>query len=85
LEAIERHQEFLANENHHEERRKERVRTELLELIKEKLMRKANESVLANGRLDKVVGQRVKREVEPYAYVNEIVDLITGSAVSKKE
>lgn len=85
LEAIERHQEFLANENRHEERRKERVRTELLEIIKEKLMRKANESVLANGRLDKVVGQIVKREVEPYAYVNEIVDLITGSAVPKME
>jgi LAO/AO transport system kinase len=83
--AIERHLEFLNNENRHEERRKERVRTELLEMIKEKLMRKANESVLANGRFDEVIGQVVKREVEPYAYVNEIVDLITSSSVKKKE
>jgi len=83
--AIERHLEFLGNENRHEERRKERVRTELLEMIKEKLMRKANESVLANGRFDEVIGQIVKREVEPYAYVNEIVDLITGLSVTKKK
>ncbi len=85
MEAIDRHLAFLGNENRHEERRKERVRTELLEMIKEKLMRKANESVLANGRFDEVIGQIVKREVEPYAYVNEIVGLITSSVVTKKE
>jgi LAO/AO transport system kinase len=85
IEAIERHLEFLGNENRHEEHRRERVRTELLEMIKEKLMRKANESVLANGRFDEVIGQIAKREMEPYAYVNEIVDLITGSSVKRKE
>jgi LAO/AO transport system kinase len=84
VEAIERHLEFLRNENRHEERRKERVRTQLLEMIKEKLMRKANESVLANGRFEEVIRQVMKREVEPYVYVNEMVELITGSGVTKE-
>jgi len=85
LEAIEKHLEFLGSGNRHEERRKERVRTELLEMIKEKLMRRANESVLMNGRFDDVVRRIAKREVEPYTYVNEVVALITGSGATKKD
>ena len=85
LEAIDKHMEFLGMENRHEERRKERVRTEVLEMIKEKLTRKANELVLTNGNFDEVIRQIAKRETEPYTYVNEIVDLITVSSGKKRE
>lgn len=84
-EAIESHSESLGKENRHEGRRKERARTELLDIIKDKLIGKATESVLANGRFDEVILQIVKREVEPYAYVDEIVAMNAGSAVAKKE
>lgn len=83
LEAVERHLEFLGCANRHEERRKERVRAELLEMIKEKLMHRTNESVLADGSFDEVIRQVVRREVEPYAYVNQVVALITGSGTGK--
>lgn len=72
VESIEAHLTFLRNGNGLVERRKERVRTEIINMIQEKIARYVVNKIMSSGEFDKMVENVNNRTMDPYTVVDEI-------------
>jgi len=73
LEAIDRHRAFLSGGEGFVERRKERIKVEFLEILRESLSERVLGSLRREGRLDKIIAQLTGKEADPYSVVEGIL------------
>ncbi|NPV27504.1 MAG: methylmalonyl Co-A mutase-associated GTPase MeaB [Firmicutes bacterium] len=73
MEEIEAHWEYLQSSGVLETRRRNRVREEILGMVKKKLTQYINAQVEKDGRLEKLVDKIVARELDPYGVVEGIL------------
>jgi LAO/AO transport system kinase len=74
--GIHRHQEMLNRKGLRQQREKERVKTEFLEILRSSLMNKLLQKLSQNGNLDRMLETIAKRERDPYTVVEEIIQNI---------
>ena len=70
---IQRHRDFLSSTSRLEERRRERRAQELLEVLEEELGQKLRERIDKEPRLNKLVEQVRRGELEPYSSALELL------------
>jgi LAO/AO transport system kinase len=73
---IHRHQEMLNRKGLRQQREKERVKIEFLEILRSSLMNRLLQKLSQNGDLDRMLETIVKRERDPYTVVEEIIQNI---------
>ena len=74
--GILRHQEMLNRKGLRQQREKERVKIEFLEILRSSLMNKLLQKLSQNGNLDRMLETMAKRERDPYTVVEEIIQNI---------
>ena len=74
--GILRHQEMLNRKGLRQQREKERVKIEFLEILRSSLMNKLLQKLSQNGNLDRMLETIAKRERDPYTVVEEIIQNI---------
>jgi LAO/AO transport system kinase len=74
--GIKRYQEFSNQEGLRQKRERERVKFELLEILKSSLIKKLIQQLNEDGELDRMIEDIVKREKNPYSVVEEIIKKI---------
>lgn len=74
--GIHRHQEMLNRKGLRQQREKERVKIEFLEILRSSLMNKLLQKLSPNGNLDRMLETIAKRERDPYTVVEEIIQNI---------
>jgi LAO/AO transport system kinase len=74
--GIHRHQEMLNRKGLRQQREKERVKIEFLEILRSSLMNKLLQKLSQNGNLDRMLETIAKRERDPYTVVEEIIQNI---------
>lgn len=73
LQKIEEHRKYLQF-GMLEEKRKKRIETELIEVIKDKVAKALIEELKKNGELDTLVNKILAREIDPYSAVNDVLE-----------
>ena len=71
--AIEEHREFLAGSGWLAERRKERLRAEIIRLVERRISKIIQSQIKQNGRFEELVEKVVAREDDPYNCTERIV------------
>jgi len=74
--GIHRHQEMLDRKGLRQQREKERVKIEFLEILRSSLMNKLLQKLSQNWNLDRMIETIAKRERDPYTVVEEIIQNI---------
>jgi LAO/AO transport system kinase len=72
--AIERHREFLEKSGRLEETRRRRARRQLLALAQEAMLSRVLASAEGNGRLDELVEQIARRELDPHTAAERLIE-----------
>lgn len=73
VDAINRHKAHLESTGLFQQARKERLRTEVLEVVEHVLRERINKSVEASQEIAKLVAKVEQREMDPYVAAEEII------------
>ena len=76
LRKIEEHKEYLIKNKKLEERRKERYETELVEIIKRRLMAFIIDEPKLRGKMGSLIEKILRKEVDPYTAADEILGTV---------
>jgi LAO/AO transport system kinase len=71
--TIEKHRVFLADSGSLEERRKERIRAEIIRLVERRVSKIIQTQIRQNGRFEELVEKVVARDDDPYSCMERIV------------
>ncbi len=71
--GVQQHKEMLRREESLQQRKRERIRVEFIEILRSSLMKQIAQTLSSNGSLDQIVENIAKREVDPYSVVEGII------------
>ena len=71
--GVQQHKEMLHREASFQQRKRERIRVEFIEILRSSLMKQIAQKLSNNGALDQIVENIAKREVDPYSVVEGII------------
>ena len=71
--GVQQHKEMLHREASLQQRKRERIRVEFIEILRSSLMKQIARKLSSNGALDQIVENIAKREVDPYSVVEGII------------
>jgi LAO/AO transport system kinase len=73
ISGVRQHKEMLHRDAYFQQRKRERIRVEFMEILRSALMKQIARKLDSNGTLDQIVENIVKRKVDPYSVVEEII------------
>ena len=71
--GVQQHKEMLHQEESFQQRKRDRIRVEFIEILRSSLMKQIARKLSNNGALDQIVENIAKREVDPYSVVEGII------------
>ena len=71
--GVQQHKEMFHREESFQQRKRERIRVEFIEILRSSLMKEIAQKLSNNGALDQIVENIAKREVDPYSVVEGII------------
>jgi LAO/AO transport system kinase len=83
LRTIDEHIQHLKNEGFYAQRQSERVRLEVIKMIKDKLSQTVDTIIIRNGAFDEAVRQIIEKKVEPYSYVTKVIGSILNPSLTE--
>jgi LAO/AO transport system kinase len=71
--GIRQHREMLNQEGFLRQRRKERIKTEFIEILRASLIKQILQKLSKNEELDQIVNKIANREIDPYSMAEKII------------